>query len=242
MPADARAVTREPADAQAVAQEPADRRATVAVFDLDGTLMRGDTYRRYLLGYMQRQPRLFLRLPLLGGFWLAHVLGLRGNAWLKQRFLTTIMGGATPAEIEPWTDRFLARAMRSGLRPRALETLRRHKSAGHTLVLATASFDFYVDRLGQMLGFDQVVCTRAAWEAGNLAGTIDGANCHGEEKVRRLNAHFGAQRGGCRVLAYTDHHSDLPLLQWADEPVAVNPTRRLAALARRLGMPIQDWG
>jgi phosphoserine phosphatase len=43
------------------------------------------------------------------------------------------------------------------------------------------------------------------------------------------------------VIAYSDHHADLPLLHWADKAVAVNPTRRLAATAGIEGIAIEDW-
>jgi phosphoserine phosphatase len=108
--------------------------------------------------------------------------------------------------------------------------------------MATASFDFCVDALAAQLGFDRVVCTRSAWsERQTLTGQIAGANCYGQEKVRRLQEHFGDERPGWLVHGYSDHHSDIPFLSWVDRPVAVNPTRKMRGIARRMGIEIVAW-
>jgi phosphoserine phosphatase len=44
------------------------------------------------------------------------------------------------------------------------------------------------------------------------------------------------------VRFYSDHVSDRPVFEWADEPVAVNPHGKLRRLAERCGWKIEDWG
>jgi phosphoserine phosphatase len=44
------------------------------------------------------------------------------------------------------------------------------------------------------------------------------------------------------VRFYSDHVSDQPAFEWADEPVAVNPHGRLRRLAEQRGWQIEDWG
>lgn len=96
--------------------------------------------------------------------------------------------------------------------------------------------------LGKALGFDRVVCTHASWSAaGNLDGKLLGQNCYGVEKVRQLQMIFGEDRAGWRVHAYSDHHSDLPLILWSDVRVAVNPTRLLKSKAREHNIEIVAW-
>jgi phosphoserine phosphatase len=43
------------------------------------------------------------------------------------------------------------------------------------------------------------------------------------------------------VRAYSDHVSDAPLLEWADEPFAVNAHGPLRKLADMRGWPQLDW-
>lgn len=221
---------------------PESGRKTAAIFDLDGTITRRDTYVAYLTGFLRRNPGRAVRsawLPLAVGL---HLLGLRDNAWLKQTFLRAIMSGASEYDIAEWTKLFVAQLLRTGIRPGALAAIRRHREAQHRLILLTASFDFYAREIARELGIETLICTRSSWDEKNrLKGLIDGRNCHGPEKLERLAAYFGATRNQWHLIAYSDHHSDGPLLARVDHAVAVNATRRLQAAAKLHGYELQDW-
>jgi HAD superfamily hydrolase (TIGR01490 family) len=213
----------------------------LALFDLDGTISRGDTYLAYLLGFLARRPLSWPRAMPLPTAVAAHYVGWRDNTWLKTTFLKAIMGGRDRATVEAWTVAFLAGLRRRGLRRRALDAIDRHKAAGDRLVLATASPDLYVVPLGSMLGFDEVICTRTLWGPdGRLTGALDGGNCYGANKLDRVRASLDSQRPGA-VTFYSDHHSDLPLLQAVDSPVVVNPSRAMSRTVAALGMRIEHW-
>ena len=56
------------------------------------------------------------------------------------------------------------------------------------MILASASLEPYVRPLGEILGVDDVVCTRLERDAaGRLTGRLLGANCRGPEKARRVS-------------------------------------------------------
>ena len=96
--------------------------------------------------------------------------------------------------------------------------------------------------LARRLGFDAVVCTRAALDAsGRLTGELDGGNCYGANKLARVRDYLGAEPTGQLTVFYTDHHTDLLLLRFVHQPVAVNPTRELRRLALEAGIPVEDW-
>jgi phosphatidylglycerophosphatase C len=214
----------------------------LVLFDLDGTITRRDTYLAYLVGFLARHPQ---RLPRAAPLPLAvvrYLIGARDNAWLKTTFLRAILGGTPRSLLASWTEDFLDRVLERGLRPGALEAIERHRTAGHRLVMVTASLDFYAEPLSRRLGFDVVLCTRAAYDAeGRVTGGLDGENCYGEGKLRRVQSYLAEAAAGLPVVCYSDHHADLPLLAFATEPVAVNPSRRLKRVAIRQGITIEDW-
>ena len=75
-----------------------------------------------------------------------------------------------------------------------------------------------------------------------LDGGFDGDNCHGANKVKRLSAHLANERQGpVRIIAYSDHRSDLPLLAFADAAYVVNPRRAMRKLAEAKGFSVLDW-
>lgn len=217
-------------------------RRVVALLDLDGTITKRDTYIPFLLGFLLSYPTRIWRVGSLPFAVALHALGLRDNAWLKERFLTAILGGAHRSEIDPWAEIFAERIVARGLRRKARRVIEQHRAAGHELVLATASFDFYVDRLAERLGFDMVICTTAEWRPdGTLSGRLDSPNCYGDAKRAAFWSQIGATRDQLYLIAYSDHHSDLSILNEADHAVAVNPTRRLRRIAGLGRLERQDW-
>ncbi len=213
----------------------------IAVFDLDGTITRRDTYLAFLLDTLRRRPvRLFYcgLLPLAVALF---KLKLRDNAFVKERFASAILGQMSRADMAAAARRFVDHLMESEVRPAALERIRAHRAAGDRVVLATASFDAYVDILGERLDVDEIIATRALWnDTGRFTGRIDGRNCYGPEKLVRVKAVLGDRPAG-RVVAYSDHHADGPLLGWADDAFAVNPTDKLRTIAAEKGYGLLDW-
>lgn len=212
------------------------------VFDLDHTLTKRDTYLAFLfLGLRKRPIRLFFSVGLPIAV-LTYWLKLRNNTWLKERFLSAILEGSTKEQLDQWADEFLCKLLRSGLRTRAREIIESHRATGHKLILVTASFDFYVEKLANHLGFNAVISTESAWSPdGKLKGKLKSDNCYGTVKVERLNAYFADNRNDWCIVAYSDSHRDLPMLEWADYSVAVNPTQKLRAIALDRKYEIQDW-
>jgi len=215
----------------------------VVVFDLDRTITRRGTFTPYLLSF---QKGLLARLGLMARLLSSMALYKAGRLTrrqLKDRMLAQALKGASAADIRRSAHEFVTRLKRSGLREEALRVIERHKAAGDRLVLATASMDFYAEILGRDLGFDAVVATRTSWEDG-ASPRLGSENCYGAEKLamlqEALNLHPEMQ-GDRQIVFYSDHHTDLPVFAWAQEKVAVNPSRRLKAMAESQGIEIVYW-
>ena len=150
-------------------------KATIAVFDLDGTITRYDTYVPFLLGFLVSKPLRIFRCGLLPLYALIHLLGLRGNSWLKQKFLARCCGGASRQALADYSADFAARVVRKGLLPDAVAAIEFHRARGDRLILISASFDLYVDEIGRLLGFADVIASKAAWRSdGDLGMTLAG--------------------------------------------------------------------
>lgn len=215
----------------------------VAVFDLDGTVTRCDTFLRFLVGCLLRSPGRWWVAPALAWAVAMHFAGRRDNAWLKAFFLARIVGRRPVDPVERWADRHVDRVLESALRPGAVAEIARLRAEGVRLVLASASPDIYVPALARRLGFDDVICTRARRDAdGRWTGVLDGGNCMGDEKLLRVAGRLAAIGLAMpAAVAYSDHHADLPLLRAAGRAFAVNPTRTLAAAAAAHGIVVVDW-
>jgi phosphatidylglycerophosphatase C len=132
--------------------------------------------------------------------------------------------------------------LRSGreYRSAALAVLETHRAAGDHLVLLSASPDLYVPRIGRSLGFEHVLCTEIQWREDRLAGTLVGANCRGEEKLRRLNW-LRSQYPELPIVAYGNSAADLDHMRHADRALLVNGNATARALAAHWGIPTSIW-
>ncbi|MFC1719775.1 HAD family hydrolase [Pseudomonadota bacterium] len=213
-----------------------------AIFDLDRTITTKDTFIPFLLMALRGRPyRVFHAVHLPFAFFVFR-RGWRDNGWLKQVFLRAIAGGATRRQIRTWSDRLLSKLMDNGINSQALEQLDYHRRSGHRTILISASYDFYVRPLADAMGFDDVICTEAAWTSDSrLSGTSSSGNCYGPVKLRRLQERLPVDRKFWRVVAYADHCSDLPLLQWADQAVVVNPGPAARQMARSRNFEVRHW-
>jgi HAD superfamily phosphoserine phosphatase-like hydrolase len=122
----------------------------------------------------------------------------------------------------------------------ALAAIRRHRDAGHHLVLMSASVDFYVPEFGRQLGFDEVISTGVAWNGDHLDGTLTTPNRRGEEKAVCLRA-IVAARGDGETFAYGNSDSDLPHLRLAKHGLLVNGSVAARREAAALGVPCAEW-
>jgi len=217
----------------------------IAIYDLDRTITRRATYTPFLIHCARaRAPWRLALAPAVAGSMAAFAGGIIGRARLKEVNHQLLLGYArADDEIKPLVEEFAEQNVRENLHPGAIRAIARDRSDGRRLVMATASYALYVDAIAERLGFDDVIATRSVRGSdGRLLARIQGNNCYGPAKlamIREWMAEEQVERGHVRF--YSDHHSDAPALEWADEAVAVNATRKLAKLARKRGWRIEDW-
>jgi len=214
----------------------------VAVFDLDGTVTRHDTYVDFLLYCFRRKPLRLLSLPALAAYLAVHKSGLRSNHWLKARFLGAVAGGIPRTDLGILCEQFVSRTMAKNVKVPALDELARLRGEGYVLVLATASFGFYVRILAVELGFDEVLCTEAKFDSTDkLIGKLDGENCIGSEKARRISA-LSSKRGWTEIeLGYSDSKVDLPMLEMVQQAYVVDPKKATEKVAADKGYEVLRW-
>ncbi len=214
----------------------------IVVFDLDGTITKKDTYLPFLFGFLRKNPRYMFRLGFLPFAVLLHLIGLRDNTWLKVVFLKAFLKGEHKDSLVEWVNEFVDKTIDNGLREGAIHELNLHKNAGDTLLLVSASLDIYVNAFGGKLGFDYVLCTNAEWDhQERLTGKLITNNCYGQEKISRLTEWLHQQDKRRIDIAYSDHHSDIALLNFAKTGVAVCPSKKLSTLIHCNHLKLQYW-
>jgi len=217
----------------------------LAIYDMDRTVTRRATWTPFLLHCAARRaPWRLLAIPLVMASMLLYVAKLIDRGRLKEINHWLLLGGEThPQVLAPLVDSFAEATLRNNIRPGARAAIARDKAEGRRVVMATASYRFYARAIAEKLGFDDTIGTNSILGLdAKVHAKIDGVNCYGPAKLAMIEAWL-AEHGLTRahVRFYSDHASDAPVFEWADEAVAVNPHDRLARLAKQRGWPVVDW-
>lgn len=218
----------------------------LAVYDLDKTITYAPTWTAFLVRTaMADAPWRLLLLPVAAASAAGYALGLVDRARLKEITHALLLGrAASQQRIDRAADRFADHIVARGVYRGALDRIAADRAAGYRLVMATASYRFYARAIARRLGFDAVIGTQAVHEERRIAARISGRNCYGPVKLKMIEAWMreeGIVRGDAEIRFYSDHVSDAPTLDWADEAFAVRPHGALRRMAAERGWAVLDW-
>lgn len=211
----------------------------LAIFDLDNTLLRGDSdyaWGEFLIeqglvdgeAYRRENERYYAEYR-AGTLDILEFLAFALKP-LAQHDLAT---------LEAWRARYLREKVAPMITDEARALVERHRAAGDTLVVITATNRFVTAPIARMFGIEHLIATEPELRNGRYTGRVAGVPCFREGKVVRLEewmARHGQTLAGSWF--YSDSHNDLPLLERVTHPVAVNPDEPLRREAERRGWPI----
>lgn len=210
----------------------------LALFDLDGTLLGGDSdtlWVRFLIDQQVLDEAAAARCAQVAALYAAGTVVPEEYG----RFQAGLLAGRTPAELLPLRQRFLVQQIQPRIPQAARDLLARHRQAGDTLLLTTATNRVVSELTAHDLGVDAYLCTELECVAGRYTGRTTGPTNMRAGKVDRLRSWLAAQGQNGQILKrasfYSDSINDLALLSVVGRPVVVDPDRRLAATAMRKG-------
>jgi HAD superfamily hydrolase (TIGR01490 family) len=215
----------------------------LALFDLDGTLLPGDSDHAFGAFIVQQgwaDGTEFARGN--DGFFADYQAGHLDIA----RYVDFV---TAPWRARPWSEvlalrqTYLEQAIAPMLRPEALALVQRHRQAGDRLAIVTATNDFLTRPIAELFGVSELIATELAHDAaGRVTGLIQGTPSFREGKIARVQQWLAAQGltlADCeRSVFYSDSTNDLPLLERCSHPVATNPSAALERIAQERGWPV----
>jgi HAD superfamily phosphoserine phosphatase-like hydrolase len=218
----------------------------ISIYDMDKTITRAATFGPFLRYAVPRTgPWRVILLPLVVLVTLAYGLKVISRGTLKQTNLALLMGGRINAAKLAETSRgFAGQMLATNTLRGALDQIAADRAAGYRIVIASASYAFYVTEIARLIGVSDVIATQATADGGALRPKIDGENCYADAKLTMVKAWCAAQgidRAAAHIRFYSDHVSDAPCLNWADEAFATTPHPPLRRLAAQRGWTIVDW-
>ncbi|CAB1276819.1 histidinol-phosphatase [Candidatus Nitrosacidococcus tergens] len=212
----------------------------LAIFDLDNTLIGGDS--DYLWN-------LFLaELDIIDG-----TNRIAKNEVFYQQYLdgTLNIYEFLTFQFEPlknhpfnqlitWRAQYIKEKIQPIILPKALELISFHQRQGHTLLIITATNRFITQPIAEILGVQHLIATEPEMQDGCYTGRVEGTPSYREGKITRLHEWLALQHLSLDNPSwfYSDSHNDIPLLEQVTYPTVVDPDKKLATHAKNQGWKI----
>ncbi|WOJ97638.1 HAD-IB family hydrolase [Congregibacter brevis] len=213
-----------------------------AIFDFDGTIISGYSAIAFIREQLRRgdlSVRDFLELAsAMTNFGLGN-LGFSGMMAITTQFMRGI---DEQAYIELGEDLFTKQIARL-VYPESRALIEAHLAKGHTVGIISSATPYQVEPAARDLGIENVLCTQLEVEDGVFTGSVVRPTCFGQGKVDA--AEVLAESVGANLddgFFYSDSTDDQLLLEHVGNPVALNPSDKLRAVARDNNWPIASFG
>jgi HAD superfamily hydrolase (TIGR01490 family) len=214
----------------------------LALFDLDNTLLAGDSdyeWGQFLVdrGILEReayeaQNRAYYDQYAAGTLDIHEYLG----------FALRPLAAHTQADLARWHADFMRSRILPMVSAEARALVARHLERGDLCAIITATNSFVTAPIAREFGIPDLIATEPEQRNGEFSGAVSGIPCFREGKVARLEEWLAGRGSSLATFAetwfYSDSLNDLPLLDRVSHPVAVDPDATLRARAKRNGWPI----
>lgn len=216
---------------------------SLAVFDLDGTVLATNIVQQYFAVVRAIRPR--RTWPAEIGGLLAAVPGyLRADQRDRSELIRLVnrrYKGYRAEELRTLMKGEAGRRIRASIRPEALETIERHRAAGHRTVLVSGALDVLVEPLADL--FDEVVATHMDEDAaGVMTGYLATPPLVDEARANWLRKYADLHGADLSTsYGYGDSHADAAWLELMGTPAAVAPDLGLYAVAKKKRWQILEW-
>ena len=210
---------------------------SLAIFDLDNTLLRGDSdhaWGEFLVeqGAVDRE-RFASENNRYYAAYLAGTLDI--YEFLEQHQLRPL-AEHDRATLDRWRTEFVRTKIAPLITPAARALVEQHRARGDTLLIITATNRFITAPIAEAFGIPHLIATEPEEVNGEFTGKVTGVPSYREGKVERLSEWLNDRHESLDdSWFYSDSHNDLPRLNLGDHPVAVTADETLADYARTRG-------
>lgn len=212
---------------------------TLAIFDLDNTLLNGDSDHAW--GEFLVQQGIVNREEYQAANDLFYQHYQQGQLDIMEylAFALKPLSQHSKTQLDEWHKLFMQEMITPMRQTKADILLQQHRDKGDYLLIITATNSFVTAPIAQLLGVDAILATEPEFKNGAYTGQIAGIPCFKEGKITRLNAWLQETAHTLDGSTfYSDSHNDLPLLKLVDHPVAVDADAILLSYANTHNWPV----
>ena len=212
-----------------------------AIFDLDLTITSRDSFKYFIIWEHLYHPINWRYFPSIVLYGILRKFRLIPLQTFKEKSLT-FLKNKTKQSIYNSGRLFFEVHLNKYIRSQARETIDWHKKRNHQIIIATSSPDIYIKPLSDSLSCSAYVCSTLAYRNHLFIGRFSGKDCLGDNKLEAVIILSKQLTFDLKLsYAYSDHESDLPILESVKKAIAVNPTKKLQNIANSKRWDIKHW-
>lgn len=196
----------------------------LAIFDIDYTITRKETLMEFFKYLVSKDIKNIKFLPRALYSGLMYSIKVYDERRVKECFLKFI-DNIDEKDLAKLTKSFYDERLISILYKDAVDMIKKLKNEGYMVILISASPEFYIKEFYAIKEVDLIIGTKFAFEGGKFVRKMDGNNCKGEEKVKRLNEVLKEKNIKAdfkNSYMFSDSLSDKPLLDLVGNPYLIN--------------------
>ncbi|WP_139904141.1 HAD-IB family hydrolase [Clostridium thermarum] len=196
----------------------------LGIFDIDYTITSKETLVEFYKFMLKKKPRLLKHLPSTLGHGLLYVTKRIELKEAKQAFLSFV-SGIHEDEMNKLVSEFYEKRLCKIFYSDAIDMIKKLKAEGCLIYLISASAEFYLKEFYRIPEVDMVIGTRYKVNDKLHTCTMEGENCKGEEKVKRLMQDLQEKKLDIdfkNSYMFSDSLSDLPMLNLVGNPYLIN--------------------
>jgi phosphatidylglycerophosphatase C len=181
----------------------------IAFFDFDGTITTKDTLLEVIKnqkGILKSYLGFFINSPFL----IAYKAGLISNSTAKQKILRFFFKAVPLSSFQAACDKFAVDVLPLLIRRKALNEIKKLQELGTEVVIVSASAENWIKKWSDSVNAT-LIATKLEVKENKITGCIEGNNCYGEEKTRRIKALYDLSQYD-EVYCYGDTEGDKPML------------------------------
>lgn len=211
---------------------------TLALFDLDNTLLDGDSdyeWGRFLVNKGLVDPLIYNQQNEY--FYEQYAQGTL-DIHAYSSFAFKPLAERTMDELNVLHEEYMRDYIQPIMTDKSKQLIKQHQAAGDTVVIITATNSFIAKPIADAFGVEHFMATDPLIVDGRYVAKIDGTPCFREGKITKLKewlANRQDTQGFTGSYFYSDSINDLPMLELVDKPIVVNADEKLMAIAKERG-------
>jgi HAD superfamily hydrolase (TIGR01490 family) len=214
----------------------------IILFDVDNVIVKGQT-QKILINFLLKKRRISILFFLNLYIWfILYKIGLIKDTFRIRNKAFKAFKNCEKDDIDNLFKEFFEKEIKQRIVSQSHDLVRDYLNKNYEVILVSASLSEIVNNLKRYLALNYSVSTELEILNGHYTGRVSGDIPYGTNKinmVKKLLNTYGFSL--VDSYAYTDHISDMPLLELVTHPGVINPDRKLRKMAKLKNWSIYDF-